>query len=183
METNFPKRKNMRLCDFDYSKHGAYFITVCTEGKRRILSEIMLENIADADVSPDEIVGEGSPLPQLSPYGEIVDRWIKNIPQKYPNVSIERYVIMPNHIHLLLFLYNGGRGDPAPTVGSVVGWFKYQSTREINEMSKTIGRKIFQRSFYDHIIRNQHDYDEVTKYIYENPMKWRFDKLNEKTPH
>lgn len=72
---------------------------------------------------------------------------------------------------------NIGRGDPSPTISTVVGWFKFHSTKDINAVSNASGRKIFQRSFYDHIIRNQHDYDEVAKYIYENPMRWKFDKL------
>ena len=174
------------------------------------MSEIVADNDTAAQLTPDEIVWEGFPLPRLSEYGKIVDKWIKNISVKYPEISVERYVIMPNHVHLLLFLTNDGRGDPgrgdpgrgdpgrgdlgrgdlgrgapspttttAVTINEVMGWFKYQSTKEINATRGTLGQKIWQRSFYDHIIRNQHDYDEIVKYIYENPIKWRFDKLFE----
>ena len=63
------------------------------------------------------------------------------------------------------------------TVDAAMGWLKYQATKEINKMRGTIGEKVFQRSFFDHIIRNYDDYQEIYKYIYENPMRWQFDKL------
>ena len=158
-----PKRKPTRLREFDYGSSGAYFITICTENRKNILSTI---------------VGEGFPLPQLSIYGNIAEKWIKKISDKYNKVSVDCYVIMPNHIHLLLTtINNGGRGDPSPTVTAVVGWLKYQITREINQIKGTGGAKIFQRSFYDHVIRNRNDYEEIWKYIYENPIRWKIDKL------
>ena len=72
---------------------------------------------------------------------------------------------------------NNCRGDPSPTVDAAMGWLKYQATKEINKMRGTIGEKVFQRSFFDHIIRNYDDYQEIYKYIYENPMRWQFDNL------
>ena len=162
-EEILPIRKPTRLKKFDYSTNGAYFITICTQNRKNILSTI---------------VGERSPLPKLSRYGEIVDAWIQKMPNKYPEISIDCYVIMPNHIHLLLFVFkDGGRGDPSPTVDAVMGWLKYNATKEINIMRQTEGEKIFQRSFYDHIIRNDNDYCEIHNYIYENPARWQYDKL------
>ena len=79
IEKELPKRKSTRLKEFDYSKTGAYFLTICTQNGKNILWTI---------------VGEGSPLPKLSPYGEIVDRWIQKIPKKYPEVSVVHYVII-----------------------------------------------------------------------------------------
>ena len=160
---DLPERKDPRLKGFDYSKTGAYFLTICTQNRMNILSTI---------------VGEGSPLPQLSPYGEIVDRWIQKIPDKYPEASVDRYVIMPNHIHILLSIVKvDGRGDPSPTADAIIGWLKYQATKEINKMRDSVGEKIFQRSFFDHIVRNRDDYYEIHKYIYENPARWHHDKL------
>ena len=162
MNENLPQRKDLRLKNYDYSTTGVYFITICIEKRRNILSNI---------------VGEGSPLPQLTQYGEIVDRWINLITEKYPEIEIDCYVIMPNHIHLLLSLTNeNGRGNPSPTVDSVIGWFKYNATKEINQPRKVAGDKVFQRSYYDHIVRNQKDYEECYKYINENPLKWQFDE-------
>ena len=167
-----PKRKDPRLKGFDYSKTGAYFLTICTQNRKNILSTI---------------VGEGSPLPRLSPYGEIVDGWIQKIPEKYPEASVDCYVIMPNHIHILLSIvkddgsgdlsHTDGRGNPSPTADTVVGWLKYQATKEINKLRGSAGDRIFQRSFFDHIVRNRDDYHEICKYIYENPVRWYYDKL------
>ena len=176
-ENGLPKRKPTRLNGFDYSTHGAYFVTICSENRKNTFSSI---------------VGEGSPLPQLTKCGEILDRWIQEIPVKYPNVSVDVYVIMPDHVHMLLFLCgDNGRGNPSPTekngigakipaVHSVVGWWKYQVTKEIRKILPWTGEKIFQRSFHDHIIRNLEDYNEVKKYILENPMRWYYDELHKK---
>ena len=163
IENELPIRKPTRLKEFDYSSSNAYFITICVEKRKNILSKI---------------VGEGFPLPKLSAYGNVAEKWIKKLSDKYNNVSVDCYVIMPNHIHLLLTAINdGGRGDPSPTVSAVVGWLKYQITSEINRIKGTSGAKIFQRSFYDHVIRNRNDYEEIWKYIYENPIRWKLDKF------
>lgn len=163
MNDNLPKRKDLRLKFHDYSSTGVYSLTICTQNRCKILSNIVVE---------------GSPLLQLTVYGKIVDKWINAIPQRYSEMSIDYYVIMPNHIHLLLAIEKAdGRGDPSPTVKSAMGWFKYQSTKEINQMRKRAGEKVFQRSYYDHIVRNQQDYEESYKYIHENPLKWQFDEL------
>ena len=85
---------------------------------------------------------------------------------------------MPNHIHLLLsVMKDDGRGNPSPTVDTAMGWLKYQITKEINKLRGTPGEKLLQRSFFDHIIRNQDDYYEIYKYIYENPMRWKLDRF------
>lgn len=157
------KRKSPRLKEFDYSTEGAYFLTICIQHRKNILSSI---------------VGEGSPLPKLSQCGKIVEALIEKISEKYEDISVDSYVIMPNHIHLLLsVLKKDGRGDPSPTVDSVVAWLKYHATKEINKTQGTIGQKIFQRSFHDHIVRNRYDYEEIYKYIHENPIRWQYDKL------
>ncbi len=163
MQNELPKRKDIRLKGFDYGV-GAYFITICTQNRRCDLSAI---------------VGEGSPLPHLSHHGKIVENLIQQISRKYPEISIDKYVIMPNHIHLLLSitLLDDGRGNPSPTLLAAIGWFKFQATKEINRQRGTIGEKVFQRSFYDHVIRNQKDYDEIYKYICENPLRWQEDTL------
>ena len=162
-EKEFPKRKDPRLKGFDYGKTGAYFLTICTQNRKNILSTI---------------VGEGSPLPRLSPYGKIVDKWIQKIPNKYSEVSVDCYVIMPNHIHILLSIVkDDGRENPSPTADTIIGWLKYQATKEINQFRGTAGDKFFQRSFFDHIVRNRDDYYEICKYIYDYPLRWYYDKL------
>ena len=108
----------------------------------------------------------------LSHYGNIVDEAINNIPSKYPAVDVDRYVIMPDHIHLLLIIRADEYGRPmvAPTMSRVVQQLK-------GYITKRIGSSIWQKLFVDHVIRNRQDYEEHVKYIYENPMKWSFQHL------
>ena len=83
---------------------------------------------------------------------------------------------MPNHIHLMLSINNNGKGDPSPAVYDVVGWMKYKITRDINANADA-KLKIFQRSFHDHIIRNQDDFNKIYEYIRDNPKLWRLDRF------
>ena len=164
----FQERTPNRIPEYDYSLNGAYFVTICTQDRKRILSKI---------------VGDGSPVPQTC--GKIAEAMILQIPNKYPSVLVDNYVIMPDHIHLLLrfdrdlgtgnpspTIKDCETGDPSPTLGNVVGWYKYQVTKQINSLTNTQGVKVFQRSYYDHVIRNQQDYNEIWEYIQYNPKKW-----------
>ncbi len=186
IKKELPKRKYLRLKDFDYSCEGSYFLTICTQHRKNILSAIVGEGYR---LSPTLQEGwDEPPLPKLTRYGKIVDKWIQKIPEKYPAISVDSYVIMPNHIHLLLsIIKDDGRGifpsareeklDPSPTVNAAIAWLKHKSTIEINKSRGIRGEKIFQRSFYDHIVRNHKDYDEIYEYIYQNPARWQYDKL------
>ena len=161
MENNLPKRKRNRLENYDYSSSGAYFITVCTKDRKNIFWE----------KSSTVCVGEDIILPpELSFYGKITESAIKSIPQYYPNIELLQYVVMPNHIHMILFLvYDSGRIISSPTpVSTVVGQMK-------RYVSKKIGKSIWQRSFHDHIIRDGKDYEKISKYIFENPKNWIYD--------
>ena len=146
-------RKLNRWENYDYSQNGAYFITICIQDRKPVLSTI---------------VGDGFPVPKS--IGEIAEEYIRRISEKYPEVSVDQYVIMPDHIHILLRI--DGTGNPSPTIGNVVGWYKYQVTKQTNLLLNTPGEKLFQRSYYDHVIRNQQDYDEIWQYIENNPRKW-----------
>ena len=148
-----PQRKINRIPEYNYNQNGAYFITICTQDRKPILSQI---------------VGDGSPVPKTA--GLIAEKTIMQITEKYPSVSVEKYVIMPDHIHILLRIDNG-TGNPSPTLGNIIGWYKYQVTKEVNRQNYTAGEKLFQRSYYDHVIRNQQDYNAVWEYIEQNPRK------------
>lgn len=119
-------------------------------------------------------VGDGSPVPQLTEAGIISDKYIKSIHDKFPNVTVENYVIMPNHIHMILYLKNG-TGNPSPTIGGIIGWLKYAITKQINITADMPPIKFFQRSFHDHIIRNDKEFQMIYKYIDENPINWEND--------
>ena len=153
-------RKSNRLEGFDYNSDGAYFITVCTHNRKEILSKIVGAGVLDC------------PEIHLLYHGKIADKYIKQLNCFYGNISVVKYVIMPDHIHLIISVKNGQSGTPAPTsekksnsdVAKFIGTFKRFCNRQY-------GRNIWQRSYYDHIIRNQQDYNEIWEYIDNNPKK------------
>lgn len=153
-----PKRKSIRLNGYDYSSCGAYFITLCTKDKKKLFWNSVGANC----VRPNEA--------QLSEIGKLVDFEINKISSIYNAVLIDKYVVMPNHIHMIVMIQSDEYGRPqvAPTVSRIVKQFK-------GSISKQIGFPVFQRSYHDHIIRNQSDYDEIWQYIGENPLKWQSD--------
>ena len=153
-----PKRKQNRLPKYDYSSAGAYFVTICVHEKKNRLCSI---------------VGDGSPVPKLP--GLVSESFIRKIPQKFPTARVDKFVVMPNHIHMILFLEGSGTGDPSPTVGNIIGWFKYQVTKEVNDRSSAPGSRLFQRSYHDHVIRGEIDYAKIWTYIDGNPAQWAED--------
>ena len=165
-ESNFPKRKQHRLSGYDYSKSGYYFVTICTEGRKPVLSTVG-RGLAPA-----------ANTVTLTGIGKIAEEQLLLLESRYPFVRIDRYVIMPNHIHIVFALLGKTAGaSPRPTLFDIVCAYKSCTTRICNKLLQTPGRKIFQTSFYDEIIRNQSAYDEISEYIFENPMKWEEDEL------
>ena len=165
MEKELPKRKKNRLEDYDYNSCGAYFITICTENRRQMLSRIVGGDVLGA---PKQV--------ELLPHGQIADKYIKQLNDFYDQIQIMRYVIMPNHIHILFFVVedNGAPRTSPPTRQHFVAKFVSTFKRFCN---KEYGENIWQRNYYDHIIRNREDYAEHAKYIFENPMRWYCDEL------
>ena len=165
MESEIPKRKQNRLQSYDYSSCGAYFITICTAKRYNHFWQNETDAAVGASIArPREI--------ELSQYGKTVDEAVKNISVIYPSVSVDHYIIMPDHIHLLLSIRADENGRPmvAPTVSRIVQQLK-------GYVTKRIGRPIWQKLFYDHIIRSKEDYNEHLKYIYENPMSIQYDLM------
>ena len=134
---------------------GAYFITVCTANREPILWDIVGEDI----ILPCDL--------KLSKIGKVVEQAVKQIGEHYENVFIDKYCIMPDHIHFILYIQpdESGRMIYSPTVSTVVGQMK-------RWVSKRVGKSIWQRSFYDHGIRNEKDYQEIWQYIENNPLKF-----------
>lgn len=162
---DLPKRKPNRLPIFDYNTPGAYFITICTKGHKCIL----WDNVGASIARPLNL--------PLSNWGRIVNKAIDDIPNHYPAVSVDRYVIMPNHIHLLLQIHTDLDGRPmvAPTISTVIQQFKGIVTKEI-------GHSIWQKLFHDHVIRSQRDYLKIWTYIEGNPLMWKEDCFYEEYP-
>lgn len=156
-----PTRKPNRLKNYDYSAPGAYFLTICTHEKRCLLSRIP--------------VGAGvldGPRVQLTAAGQIVDETIRELNQHYAYITVDRYVIMPNHIHLLVQILEGGpSGTPAPT-NEIIPWFVSTLKRLSN---KRCGQSLWQRSYHDHVIRDEADHRRIAEYIETNPARWTED--------
>ena len=171
MDNNLPKRKNIRLPHYDYSEPGAYFITICTKNKEKLLwnGELDVQNF------DWEVVGAHRVRPQnlpLSKIGVVVEEKLNQWDSAYENIHLSSYVIMPNHLHIMVVILPNQSGctECPPTISAMVRFFK-------GSITKQLGANIWQQSFYDHVIRNKRDFEEISKYIYENPLKWEFDEL------
>lgn len=126
LQMNFHSRKNTRLKEYDYSQNGAYFVTICTHNRECTLGEITVEEVV------------------LTPSGKIAnDSWSK-LPERFPYIQFDEFIVMPNHIHGILFILNDdSRGEvTSPNkvkLGQIVAFYKYQSTKEINIKCNTPG--------------------------------------------
>jgi putative transposase len=184
-------RRSIRLQGYDYSQAGAYYVTIVAQGRECLFGEII-----DGEM-------------YLNEYGEIVQKWWDEIPVHFPNVELGAFVIMPNHVHGIIFIITQRRGEVISprynpnknflnenvdetsnlgggtpplrkrTLGQIVAYFKYQSTKEINriEIDKAI-TKFWQRNYYEHIIRDEKDLQNKTDYIESNPSLWDNDEDN-----
>ena len=161
-----PKRKHARLGHYDYSAAGAYFVTICTQNRRCVLSRIVGRGLAPAETKGIEYTS----------FGEIAEKQLFLLEDRYPYLAVDQYVIMPNHIHVIMILRAEAAGaSPRPTVTDIVCAYKSLTTRECKK--KGFDEKLFQTSFYEHVIRGREDYEEIVKYIYENPARWYCDEL------
>ena len=175
-DKKLPKRKPNRLNNFDYSTDGAYFITVCIKERQQILSKIVARKTG-GDGALD-VPKEISIRTELTSIGQIVEKNLLSS-NKISGVFIDQYVIMPEHIHAIVILkgnaVNGGTSKaPSPTnslLSHVVATFKRFCNLEI-------GENIFQRGYYDHIIRDYEDYETRTQYIHNNPIKRYYENNN-----
>ena len=163
------KRKPRRLKGYDYSTQGAYFITICTHNRKHLFSNI---------VGTIHELSEN----KLTQYGEFAKQVIEILPDRF-NVSIPKYVIMPNHIHLIIEIYNNDknraiRESPLQyhrsVIDKMIGFLKMNVSKKIHAADN---EKIWQRSYHDHIIRGEKDYQKISEYIDTNPIKWNLDRF------
>ena len=163
----YPKRKKIRLEGYDYNTAGLYFITVCTKGKKKLLCNIQ-----------EPLVGSivlDAPLIQMSKYGEVVERRLREMSDFYENIKLDDYVVMPNHVHMMIRILdngNGASGTTLPTmnkVGRFVGTLKRFTNREI-------GFDIWQSGSNDRIVRSDEEYIAYMEYMEANPRRWLTDE-------
>jgi len=200
-------RRSIRLVEYDYSKGGAYFVTICTRNGNQILANPQKPdvNVGVALAATHPLNTPPNPEPdsahrfELTPIGEIVDRNWRMLPERFPMVSLDEYVIMPNHLHGIVFInesdkpeFRDGRkrvgARPTPTVpktqtlGMIIGAFKSKSIHDvlahIEENRLDMIGKIWQRNYFERVIRNERDLDNIRTYIKNNPTNWAQDEEN-----
>jgi len=153
-------RKSPRLQGYDYNTPGVYFVTVCTQNRQNVLSNIV------------GTVGDACPKVKLTSYGRVAEKYLRKMDAFYNHITVDSFVIMPDHVHILLQVREKGQsGTPVPTAraNSPLSLFVSAFKRFCN---REYGRNIWQPRYYDHIIRNQEDYEEHMRYIHENPIGW-----------
>ena len=170
-------RRSMRLPGYDYTQPGAYFVTVCTQNRECMFGDVVEGQIALADP------------------GRMVESLWRDLPEHYPGVALDEFVVMPNHLHGIIILVGAGpRACPdkprqpqgvAPTLSlpDVVHRFKSLTTaryrREVRECgSQPFADRLWQRNYYEHVIRDEDELDSVRQYIAENPLRWDHDPEN-----
>ena len=181
------RRRSIRLKGYDYSQAGAYFVTICSWQR-----ECLFGKIANGEMI-------------LNEYGEIIMKCWDTIPSHFLHVETDEFIVMPNHVHGIVFV-NNGRGEvsspfseviapnsktkTAPiqggetpplrkiTLGQIVAYFKYQTAKRINQIRNTSGQPVWQRNYYEHIIRDDRELQAIREYIRYNPLKWDEDEEN-----
>ena len=169
MERNLPKRKPLRLKNFDYSTPTAYFVTICSHNRINVFSHI----VGAIHESPELV---------LTKWGVCLDEVVNNIPT-HINAYVANYVIMPNHVHLIVFVGERAiRESPLQcrsVLSNLVGYIKMCASKRIRKENG--GEVVWQRGYHDHIIRNREEYEKIYRYVCENPANWRIDCLYSET--
>tara|TARA_R110002049_G_C8871257_1_gene539107 strand:- start:91 stop:642 length:552 start_codon:yes stop_codon:yes gene_type:complete len=173
-------RQSIRLKKYNYSRPGFYFITICTQDRKPIFG----------DVIDGEMV--------LNNCGRVAWKFWKQIDIRYPNTQIDEFIVMPNHVHGIIEIINyppmveAIHESPLPLgndiemirkhrrkmlIPKIVGWYKMNTAKQINQIHQTPGTKIWHRNYYDHIIRNEQSLHQIREYIRYNPKKWNTDRF------
>ena len=163
---NLPQRKSQRLKNYDYSQNAAYFVTICTQNHLCLFGKISNETLI------------------LNDAGKMVSDKFAEIPKHYPHIEIIKYVVMPNHLHAILLIQNdeSTKGHSATmTLSEYIRRFKTLTTKLYIEGVKAnrypaFNKRVWQRSYHDHVIRNEADFLRIYEYIETNPLKWHLDK-------
>ncbi len=167
-------RKNIRLEDYDYSSPGFYFVTIVSYKRKNNFGEII-----DGEI-------------KLNSLGMIVEKTWQEIPQHFPYIEVDSYVVMPNHFHGIVIIKEVGArhkvsrnedsAEPlqmeTQPLGVIVRSFKSTVTKSAHDLGLFVGEKIWQRNYYEHIIRDEDDYQQIVDYVASNPSNWEFDHEN-----
>lgn len=181
-DTDRHNRKSIRLKGYDYSQNGGYFVTICTHNKQCLFGDIVNSKM------------------ELSEMGKIAEKCWNEIPDHFDNILLDYFVIMPNHIHSIINIVGAKhlgvtstkyshlsspnasplqpRGTDKGSLGAIIQNYKSVTTRKINKIFSRQGSLLWQRNYYEHVIRNDSDLNDIREYIINNPLKWALDKEN-----
>ncbi|OWY67534.1 transposase [cyanobacterium TDX16] len=166
-------RHSIRLQNYNYSTAGAYFITICTHQRECLFGEI----------------SEG--VMQLSQLGQVAQSHWMNLPKYHSNLYLKTFVVMPNHLHGILILHSDRSGRAgfdqtstakSPDLPEIIRGFKTFSARQINKIRRVSKIPVWQRNYYEHIIRNEESLERIRQYIENNPLSWFMDRLHPANP-
>ncbi len=163
---SLPQRKSPRLAGYDYAQEGAYFVTICVQGRLLLFGGII-----------DQVL-------TLTGAGEMVDHWWREIPNKFADVQLDHWIVMPNHFHGIVCLNRADEAGLTTSLIDVMRWFKAMTTNAYLRGVKAdnwppFDKRLWQRSYYDHIIRSQADLNRIREYVLNNPLRWREDTFYE----
>ena len=172
-------RRSIRLKGYDYSQAGAYFITVCTHNRECLFGSVGADSKPALDSRP-------APATQmaLNEYGEIVQYTWDDLVNHIEGIELDAFVIMPNHFHGIIVIDNRAGLEqraglePAPTLSEIVRQLKTFSARRINKIRDTQGVLVWQRNYYERVIRDENELNRVREYIANNPANWLTDENN-----
>ncbi len=173
------RRRSIRLQGYDYSQAGAYFVTICTWNRECIFGDI--ESC------------RGNSRIALNEHGKVAEKYFGNIEEHFDNVHVEEFIIMPNHIHAIIFIdqtvgvnIRAIRELPLQRrkrrrqmlLPKIIGWLKMNASKSINRIRGTEGRSVWQKNYYEHVVRNEKDLRSIQEYIINNPLQWEMDENN-----
>lgn len=172
MKMKLPERKPNPMAQYSYGQAGSYFVTLCTHNRARLFQ---MESSAGNGLCAIPEKENGTTHKSCPAAGnQIIHKWIRETENKFPSITIDKYVIMADHIHLIITIPSQHTNCSLP---DIMRFFKTMTTNEyIRDVKAGIlpsfDKKLWQKSYYDHVIRNQQDYNEIWEYIRNNPLKW-----------
>lgn len=167
LEKNLISRKTLRLHNYDYSQSGAYFVTICTEKRQNLFGHIVDNQMA------------------LNAAGEMVFKWVEKLSSKFEQITIAKFVLMPNHMHLIgVIAQEDLQSNQNLSLSAQMQWFKTMTTNAyINGVKASLyppfTKRVWQHNYYEHVIRNAEDYERLWDYIDQNPLKWALDEYSD----
>jgi REP element-mobilizing transposase RayT len=164
-DPNKHHRRSIRLKGYDYAKAGAYFITICTWQRQNLFGEIVNSEM------------------QLSDHGEIIQFYWDKLPKHHHHLELDTFIIMPNHVHGILVLLDDASGKFRHALPEILRGFKTFSARHINKIRHLTGVSVWQRGYYEHIVRHEESLMAIREYIVNNPLSWEKDELHPAQPH